>query len=209
MTNENQPKSSLALFLEDSPPQYRKNPYWSWSGVSKVIQSKQTKSEIDLNQYADLLKCIRNYFRMHFDSFKSEAQVLVLNKPDADTLSELSMPVIQQQFNKDLVIIVPPQQNSYSNTSISENFWYSHLIKNDITPVMRIHSHHELSAYQSPTDYASLNSNSLEVVLGKIYETEPQIAYWLDVSGTDIKSNVFYKSKISDDSFSIKSGKLI
>ena len=41
------------------------------------------------------------------------------------------------------------------------------------------------------TDYSTLNSGTLEMVLGKIFEEPLYLCYWLDVPGTDIKAQTF------------------
>ena len=72
---------------------------------------------------------------------------------------------------------------------------------------MRIHTHHVLPAYQSTTDWSSLNSGSLEVVVGKIYDRIPELAFWLDVRGTENKNFVFKSQDFGVHIESIQSGK--
>ena len=74
---------------------------------------------------------------------------------------------------------------------ISEWFWQNRIIGQGIMPIARIHSHHVLDPYQSSTDYSTLNSGTLEMVLGRIFEEELHLCYWLDVPGTDIKAKTF------------------
>ena len=93
--------------------------------------------------------------------------------------------------NSSYKVLVLPQQNTWGNTIISESFWQKEIVGAGLTPLMRIHSHHVLDAYQSNTDWSTLNSGTLEVVIGKVFQDVPQIAYWLDVRGTNNKDNVF------------------
>ena len=83
----------------------------------------------------------------------------------------------------EVTVLVLPQDNSMGNTVLSEAFWQDRIIGQNIRPVARIHSHHIFDAYQSMTDYSTLNSGTLEIVIGKIMNAKLSLCYWLDVPG--------------------------
>ncbi len=86
-------------------------------------------------------------------------------------------------------IIILPQINTSTNTIIDDAYWYK-TVRGQ--PIMRIHSHHKWLAYQSKTDFESLNSGTLEVVLGNIDQDVITIAYWLTRhSDESVKSYTF------------------
>lgn len=98
-------------------------------------------------------------------------------------------------------VFVLPQDNTGGNSCISEKCWQKVLVNQDIYPLARIHSHHILDAYQSATDYSTLNSNTLELVMGHIFENELHVGFWLDVYGTSTKENVWVatESKMAEN----------
>lgn len=63
--------------------------------------------------------------------------------------------------------------------------------------VMRVHSHHVLNAYQSSTDYESLNSGTLEVVLGKVNEDVNEVVYWLTRHSDISAKNYVHQTKLN------------
>lgn len=179
-------KEELFAELTRDAPVYAQNPFWKFEDV---IKHRVSGTDFSISEYKDLFDVVVKYFKTVYDSFKTEAQVLLVTKEDFAKLESYNLPTIDNPT--DLVITVLPQENTWGNTSISEEFWQCHILGNDITPVMRIHSHHILNAYQSTTDWSSLNSGTLEVVLGKIYDDEYKIAYWLDERGKETKDNVW------------------
>lgn len=179
-------KEELFAELTRDAPVYAQNPFWTFD---EVIKHRESNANFNISEYKDLFDTVVAYFKTVYDSFKTEAQVLILTKDDFAKLERFNLPTISNPT--DLVITVLPQENTWGNTSISEEFWQCHILGNGITPVMRIHSHHILQAYQSTTDWSSLNSGTLEVVLGKIYDDDYKIAYWLDERGKETKDNVW------------------
>ena len=183
MENKNQ---KLAELIGKQTIRYEENPYWEMK--KDEIWNKNENKKFQVIDYKELFKSVIEYFKCVFDSFQHEAQVLVVREADAKYFKGVpELPVNVYGYK----IFVLPQINTFSNTTVSEKWWQKNINENHIFPVMRIHSHHTLQAYQSMTDYSSLNSGTLEVVIGRIYEPVPEIAYWLDIRGTDNKENVF------------------
>lgn len=183
-------------FVQSLPVTLVKNPYWAFDEDNKQILShiKGGDEQFDIAVWYDILVDVRTYFRHVFDGFESEAQVLCVAIEDADKLHAEQIPSFPQTYfvgEQEIAIFVLPQYNTFGITTVSESFWQAKIIGQDIHPVARIHSHHILDPYQSATDYASLNSNTLELVIGRIYGELLSVGYWLDVRSTDTKDNVW------------------
>lgn len=183
-------------FVQARPITKITNPFWEYDSESDGIVSKVdgTNKDFDIREWSEVLLAVRTYFVQVYTAFGSEAQVLCLTREDAKKLYPHQIPHLPGYFTvggQDLIIFVLPQSNSFHITNIDEAFWQTAIIAQGIHPVARIHSHHILDPYQSPTDYATLNSNTLEIVLGHIYAKPLHIGYWLDVRGTEIKTNVW------------------
>lgn len=205
-------------YFRSMPSKKKENPYWIFSEEEFCIKNKSQKSCIRNCRYIDaiseapftlgrtvpLLKGVRAFFRNYYNSFHSEAQVLCVKPKDAEKLNAVGVPVLLTgemvgPFDADVVVL--PQDNSGGTSRISEGFWQNQIVNAGITPLARIHSHHILDPYQSMTDYSTLNSGTLEMVLGRIFEDGINICYWLDVPGTDIKAQTFVARQKEDGSF--------
>lgn len=189
-------KEALKVLISSKPVVYKENPLYSYDEVNDTIRG------VNIVQEFALFDVIKEYFKQVYDAFMSEAQVLVVTKDDSQKLPHI--PRLPTDLNLDILVL--PQVNSWGNTSVSEVQWQNDIVGQDIVPLMRVHSHHTLNAYQSSTDYNSLNSGSLEVVLGDIYSDNYQIAYWLDERGKDTKQNVWKTFRLADTSEKIPSG---
>lgn len=191
-------------FVQGLPIKLVKNPHWAFDEDSKQILNhiKGGDEQFNIAEWYDILADVRTYFRHVFDGFKSEAQVLCVAIEDAHKLHSEHIPSLPKTYfvgEQEITIFVLPQQNTFGITIVSESFWQSKIIGQDIHPVARIHSHHILDPYQSATDYASLNSNTLELVIGRIYDEPLSIGYWLDVRSTDTKDNVWVAIEKASD----------
>lgn len=189
MMDNNDKKNALQSMIAAQVPTYKSNPYWIADSSGHPI-SRETNNLFSPLDHVDVLNVAREYFKLVWDMFHTEAQVACVTRVDWEKIKHYPLPVIEQP-NDNLVMLVLPQENSWGLTTVSEIGWHRIFDKNDIYPIARIHSHHTLDAYQSSTDWSSLNSNTLEIVLGKILDDEYQIAYWLDVAGTLNKDNVW------------------
>lgn len=171
-----------------------KNNYWFMKD-NEIMDSDNNKVFTPYSDYWYIFRTVRDYFKQTYFDLKTEAQVLIFTETDYQKLKYLVLPELKLpvQYKNDFRCVVPPQINTASSTSIPEKWWYENITKNNIYPLMRIHSHHVLPAYQSKTDYYNLNSGTLEVVLGKIYDETPEIEYWLDIKGTNNKAITFHK----------------
>ena len=192
----------LSKLIRDKPIVYKENPHWSFD---EKISHKDGRP-FSLADYEEILSFVKSYFVQVWKSFETEAQVLVVTASDYQTLQakNITLPTIYQD---DLVVLVLPQVNTWGNTSISEKYWQTVIVDNDINPVMRIHSHHILDAYQSTTDWSTLNSGTLEVVIGKILDEESIYAYWLDERGKETKDFVWQCKTLTSEPQSIPNGK--
>lgn len=177
------------------------NPYWKFvtdpqcadkQYISAIIAGNET-APVDIKASIPTLKMVRQFFRNFYESFHSEAQVLCVKPEDGEKLNKIGVPILGkgQIDSFDVTVIVLPQDNHMGTSVISEWFWQNRIIGQGIMPIARIHSHHVLDPYQSSTDYSTLNSGTLEMVLGRIFEEELHLCYWLDVPGTDIKAKTF------------------
>lgn len=196
-------KNALAALIAAKTPTYKPNPHWRFE-YNQIVNIK-TNEKFDLSLVMDMLDDVVSFFKMNYDSFQSESQVLVLTDADYLKLESAGIPALPYNRNGYRIVVLP-QVNTFSNTSISESYWQKAIIGNDITPVMRIHSHHILHAYQSSTDWSTLNSGTLEVVFGTIYGV-PEIAYWLDTRGDNTKDIVYKTTDLGRTTNIIPSGK--
>ena len=190
----------LASLIAQTEPVYSKNPYW-------VFEDDQIKTTTGKPFSPDLVSTIitpvQKYFATVFRSVQTEAQVLVVKETDASFFRNDFIPELTTE-DEELAIFVLPQNNTWGTTSVSEVYWQK-MVEAGITPYVRIHSHHTLAAYQSKTDWSTLNSGSLEMVIGDVFAETPQIAYWLDVRGTDTKDNAW--NVTNGETRQIKSGR--
>lgn len=192
----------LASLIAQTQPVYAQNPYWIFEDEQiKTVTGEPFSPEM----LTSVIAVVQKYFATVFRSVQTEAQVLVVKEADAAFFRNDCIPELATD-NADLAIFVLPQNNTWGTTSVSEVYWQK-MVEAGITPYVRIHSHHTLAAYQSQTDWSTLNSGSLEMVLGDVFAETPQIAYWLDVRGTDAKDNVW---NVTDgETHQIKSGRPI
>lgn len=203
-------------FFRSIPVKKKENPYWTFSEenceiyakTKNVDQYERTADEPDMIPFtlkaaSPMLYTVRDFFRLYHESFGSEAQVLCVSTDDLAKLTQIGVPVLT--YGRvgifDVGVVVLPQDNHMGTSVISEKFWQKYIVGLGITPVLRIHSHHVLDPYQSMTDYSTLNSGTLEMVLGRIYEDQLNVCYWLDVPGTDLKANTFLAKENPDGTF--------
>lgn len=189
-------QEEMMAYFKSMPKKEKINPYWGFDGgCQKIARKCQDGPKAFVPSVSDTaLVAARDYFRLVYQSFATEAQVLCLGMVDAPGLAKQGVPKMEGIFQLggiDVSIFVLPQFNTAGNSVISEIFWQEHIAGKGVVPVARIHSHHRLDAYQSPTDYSTLNSNTLEVVMGHIMDGPLHIAYWLDEHGKDTKDYVF------------------
>lgn len=200
MTREEQ----MAYFAS-MPKKEKINPYWDLRSGDIVRFNGINESIVTMSGNKPILAYIRQYFRNVYHSFHTEAQVLCVAKEDAEKLTAMGVPRLSTKewalCEIPVVIFVLPQQNTAVNSTISEWFWQEAIVSKGIMPVARIHSHHILEAYQSSTDYSTLNSNSLEMVMGRIEDDLMQVAFWLDKHGTDTKATVIRETEIEPGVF--------
>lgn len=200
----------MTEFFRAMPSKKKENPYWAFNKEQLSIEAVQHDREnlpFRLQMTVPLLTSVRNFFRHYYESFHSEAQVLCVTPKDGDRLNAMGIPVLAKGMVGpfEATVVVLPQDNSGGTSRIGESFWQNRIINEDIKPLARIHSHHVLDPYQSSTDYSTLNSGTLEMVIGKIYEKNLNVCYWLDVPGTDIKAQTFLAKQNEDNTFEIVS----
>lgn len=190
------PEEMMEYFRSMPKKKVEPNPYWEFAEHPPRINAidKQTENTlIDLDVSIPTLRMIREFFRRFYESFHSESQVLCVMHEDGEKLNKIGIPILGKgqigQF--DVAVVVLPQDNHMGTSKIGEWFWQNRIVGMNIKPVARIHSHHVFDPYQSATDYSTLNSGTLEMVIGKIFDEELNICYWLDVPGTDIKAQTF------------------
>lgn len=195
----------MAVFFAAMPSKKKENPYWKYSFEpvegGKVFRINDSyDGELCFNETRKTLRKIRDFFRLFYESFHTEAQVLCIGDKDVNKLKNLGVPILTtgQIGPYGVTVFVLPQDNHMGTTVISEAFWQKYIVGNDIVPVARVHSHHILDPYQSSTDYSTLNSGSLEIVLGHIFEEPLAMCYWLDVPRTDIKANTFVAKEVDN-----------
>lgn len=198
-------KERLAQKIANQEVTVPKNPYWHMK--DGYIMNTRTEIPFNIPSVEPILKVVTQYFRHIYDALQSEAQVLVLTDEDAKKIDLYGMPVIPSLASPFLHIVVLPQDNSWGGTTVSEAWWQRNIASKGISPFMRIHSHHTMEAYQSHTDWSTLNSNTLEIVIGRIQHETPSFGYWLDVLGTDNKEIVYYTEDYGKNVKLIDSGK--
>lgn len=189
----------MAEYFKSMPSRKKENPYWEFCEEPLSIQSKLQaisgtgSKPFDLQSSKQTLCHVREFFRRYYESFHSEAQVLCVAPDDAEKLNAMGIPIITDGIIApfDVTVVELPQDNSGGTSRISEWFWQNRIVNAGIHPIARIHSHHVLDPYQSSTDYSTLNSGTLEMVIGRIFEENLSLCYWLDVPGTDIKAQTF------------------
>lgn len=198
----------MTEFFRAMPSKKKENPYWVFNKEQPCIEAIQHDREnlpFNLPMTTLLLVSVRNFFRHYYESFYSEAQVLCVTPKDGDKLNAMGIPVLTKGMVGPFgaTVVVLPQDNSGGTSRIGESFWQNQIVNEGIKPLARIHSHHVLDPYQSSTDYSTLNSGTLEMVIGKIYEKNLNVCYWLDVPGTDIKAQTFMAKQNEDNTFEI------
>ena len=183
----------IRAYFRSMPKKEKKNPYWEFDETLELVQHLDGR-HIHIGDNVPLLTQVRSYFRSVYESFGTETQVLCVTDDDKRILEKKGIPNLGRYLFDGIPVwvMVLPQVNTPVNTIISETFWQKEIVDKGIMPVVRIHSHHRLDAYQSSTDYSTLNSNTLEMVMGHINEDLFQVAYWLDQHGKDTKSHVFH-----------------
>lgn len=170
-----------------------------------TLTSHTVDEPLDLSMSVGTLRMVREFFRRYYESFHSESQVLCVTPKDGEKLLGIGVPKLGEGCIGpfEVFVMVLPQDNSGGNSVISEVFWQNNIVGNDIVPVARIHSHHILAPYQSMTDYSTLNSGTLEMVIGRIMNEELNVCYWLDVPGTDTKAQTFIAMETQDSAFEV------
>ena len=204
-------QAEMMAYFASMPKKKRINPYWAFDPEKKcIVTAEKPEKVLQIEKSVDLLKGVRQYFRNVFQSYKSEAQVLCVTEKDQKKLTALGIPELRcpdkEQWTLGDIrvhVMVLPQYNTAATSQIDEAFWQHRIIDNQIVPVARIHSHHILEAYQSSTDYRTLNSNSLEIVMGRIEDSLLQAAFWLDQHGTNTKDVVMRMTELEPNNFDI------
>lgn len=186
-------REELLKHIREKPVKYAENPFWDY--INEEIIDKRTQKALDMSTYFGIFDTIRLYFKNVYTSFNTEAQVLIVDESAYKTLYDQEQRIPYINVGNNLYALVLPQENTWANTSISETYWQSRIVDNQITPLMRIHSHHILDAYQSATDWSSLNSGTLEVVIGDVLNEDYKLAYWLDQRGKTTKNHYFKRTR--------------
>lgn len=189
MSNQTDAKQRLALQLSKKKVFAPENHYWGMKDGQ--IWDNIKNKPFTIKPFQPLINVVAAYFKSMYEVAHSEAQVLIIDDEQIKQIDVSWIPQIPSPI-KHLHILVLPQDNSYGGTTISEAWWQTNVASKHVTPLMRIHSHHTLEAYQSPTDWSTLNSNTLEMVIGKVTSNPIAISYWLDILGTNNKETVFY-----------------
>lgn len=207
------PEEMMAYFKAMPKKESKPNPYWEFVELYNrpAVVTRGRDGDISFIEPLDTegtirtLYKVRKFFRRFYESFGSEAQVLCVTYDDAAKLENIGIPVLTEGRIgvKPVKVMVLPQDNHMGTSVISEQFWQDRIVGMEIKPVARIHSHHILDPYQSFTDYSTLNSGTLEMVIGRILEKNLSVCYWLDVPGTDIKAQTFLARENADGSFEI------
>lgn len=199
----------MKAYFAGMPAKIMPNPYWVYDGDSDCIRTVEElcPTPFRLEAITDLLKTVRAYFRSVYESFHTEAQVLCVKQEDAPKLDALGIPRllgVHSIYKQTVIVFVLPQHNTPVNSNISDAFWQTHLVEQGIVPVARIHSHHILDPYQSATDYSTLNSGTLELVMGHITEDALQVGFWLDTKGASTKDHVWVGTQNPSGNFDIR-----
>lgn len=156
------------------------NPYWNFHDEQIWSRSNGLLTDSNVIRQLPFLPIIRDYFKFVYDHFGTEAQVVVVKASQAGKLSKL-LPRLPSP-DSDFVLVVLPQTNTEVNSIVPEDIWQKYIVQAGIVPFTRIHSHHVFHAYQSQTDHDTLNSGSLEIVIGDL-NTNPKACLWLDSKG--------------------------
>lgn len=156
-------------FIQSIPPTHSENSRWELRDGS-IYENGEL---FNIENYRTELTAIRNYFKEWANMAQLEVQVLLVTNEDYELYYKQFAVLPSGTDNK---IVLLPQYNTYSNTIIDDTYWFK-TVKGE--PIMRIHSHHVLPAYQSRTDFDGLNSGTLEMVLGTVTKPETEVAYWL------------------------------
>lgn len=194
-------------FFASMPKKVTPNPYWIYDADIDEIRTADRTAPFCLEAMTSILTSARAYFRSVYESFSTEAQVLCVKKEDAIKLDELGIPRLLGEhslFEQQVIVFVLPQHNTTVNSMVSDAFWQTYIVEHQIIPVARIHSHHRLDPYQSATDYSTLNSGTLELVMGHIFEEPLQAGYWLDTKGTQTKEHVWVGEQQKNGSFDVR-----
>lgn len=160
------------------------NPYWEFEHNQIRHKNGKPLTPDDL----PFLKPILKYFQLISQTFNTEAQCVVIKKEDESKIdhSLLRLPYDSKEF----VIVVLPQTNTTVSSNVPDEIWQKYIVNKNIVPYARVHSHHNFDAYQSTVDYSTLNSGTLEIVMGHIFKT-PVYCYWLDEKGRNTKQYTF------------------
>lgn len=178
---------NLADYFRSLPQTHKETKRWS---IKEGIIYDNGEI-LDISNFDKELRAISLYFREWQKFGNLEAQVLVVTKEDYEKYyTQFAILPVES----DLRLIILPQLNTPVNTIVQEEYWHK-TIKGE--PVMRVHSHHVLNAYQSSTDYESLNSGTLEVVLGKVHEDVNEVAYWLTRHSDISAKNYVHQTKLN------------
>lgn len=176
----------LARFLSTVPKAHRENKDWQLD--QKNQQLYYQGQLFDLAIFHDLLTPVVYYFREWQKMNNLEAQVLVVSAKDYTRYYQ-AFPILPLPKETAYRVVILPQLNTHVNSHIEDAYWY-HTVKGN--PILRIHSHHSFDAYQSHTDHDSLNSGTLEMVIGHIEQPMVSVAYWLTrYSDPTAKDRVF------------------
>ncbi len=190
----------MAEYFRSMPSKKRENPYWEFDSETESVKTKLMsitpgvgEKPFSLEQSVSTILMVREFFRRFYESFHTEAQVLCVTREDGEKLNKIGIPVLGQGEigPYEVTVMVLPQDNHMGTSVIGESLWQERIVNAGIVPILRIHSHHMLDPYQSGTDYSTLNSGTLEMVIGKIFNEELHLCYWLDVPGTDTKAQTF------------------
>lgn len=175
-------------FVESIPLKHKETQRWSF--IENQIIDNVKHAPFNHVDYLTLFETVLDYFQEWNKFGNLESQVLIVTKDDYEKYYTV-FPIIPN--NSEFIIVVLPQINTMANTIVDENYWHT-TVKGE--PVMRIHSHHVLDAYQSATDYASLNSGTLEVVLGRVDTHQPMIAYWLSRHSNPNSKDITFRASL-------------
>lgn len=174
-------------YIQSIPQTHNESKRWKLT-KNGILEDDQP---IDFSKYQNIFKVVAGYFKEWQKMANLEAQVLIVTTDDYEQYYK-AFPTLPS--NEDLQIVVLPQQNTWSNTIIEDAYWHR-TVKNP--PIMRIHSHHILDAYQSQTDYEGLNSGTLEVVFGHVNTDIIDVAYWLTQFSDPTAKESVYKTQFS------------
>lgn len=181
-------QEALTKYLQTQKPKHKETQRWQLTPEGIYEQGKP----FHLANYQPELQATLLYFKEWDKMADLEAQVLVVTPEDYEAYYTV-FPTLHVPNTSNKVVVLP-QINTPTNSHIADAYWHQR-VKGE--PIMRIHSHHCFSAYQSSTDYQSLNSGTLEVVMGQIYQLTVDIAYWLTrYSDWSAKKQV-YKERIN------------